>query len=81
MAECKNCISENVCKYKDETVSLGIAIKETMHDCKDFKNKADFRKVTRCESCKYKETCEQYLYIDSNRTELVYCSYGERRDT
>ena len=73
MATCKDCIHRNVCKaYEPEDPECF---------CNQFKNKADFRKVTRCEKCKYKETCEQYLYIDSNRTELVYCSYGERRDT
>jgi hypothetical protein len=93
MAKCKNCISENVCKYKDETVSLGITVKETIHDCKDFKNKADFVEVVRCKDCKHRYS---YEVFDRDRQENYecrgchilhedfgengFCSYGERRD-
>ena len=42
MVECKNCISENVCKYKDKYINKGIAVKDIIHDCKDFKNKTDY---------------------------------------
>lgn len=40
MPECKDCISENVCKYADERVSLGTKVRETIHNCIDFKDKS-----------------------------------------
>ena len=71
LAECKNCISENVCKYKDENVSLGTTVKETIHDCKDFKNKADFVGVVRCKKCKHRYTYDEF---DRDTQEMYKCN-------
>ena len=84
MAECKNCIGENVCKYKDETVSLGTTVKETIHDCKDFKDKADFVEVVRCKDCKWwhnEMDCRNmnglYRFVPNGNW---FCASGKRKE-
>ena len=90
MAECKNCLHEKVCKFADEKVSIATTVKETIHDCKDFQNKADFVEVVRCGKCKHKgwiqEPCHgrsvpycriHDMCVDNN----AFCSYGKRSDT
>ena len=46
MATCKDCLHFDVCKYRDEKVSIGTKVEELVSDdftC--FKNKADFAEV------------------------------------
>lgn len=81
MAECKDCLHEKVCKFADEKVSIATTVKETVHDCKDFKNKADFVEVVRCKDCKHQEQCSEFIMISGRDKDLVFCSYGERSDT
>lgn len=87
---CKTCIHNRVCKYADEKVSLGTTVREIMHRCVDYKNKADFVNVTRCKDCKYCEHIrfrfEPDLYFCNNSASNKagvkpdgFCSYGERR--
>ena len=85
MAECKNCISENVCKYKDEKVSLGTTVKETVHNCKDFKDKSNFAEVKhgywiKQDYSRFKpiyrcSVCNRILmgYADPNKVPYCHC--------
>lgn len=41
---------------------------------------ADVVEVVRCEDCKYKDECIQYVLMCGDEIELAYCSYGERRE-
>ena len=50
---CETCIHNRICKYADEKVSLGTTVREIMHRCVDYKNKADFVNVVRCKDCKH----------------------------
>ena len=43
--KCKDCIHENICKFADEKVSIGTKVKETLHNCKDFKDKDKFIEI------------------------------------
>lgn len=82
MATCKDCIHHDLC-FDNGTLFVhygakGINIEDVENKCpfKAFKNKADFVEVTRCSKCEYKEDCEQYIYIDCCRNDLVFCSCG-----
>lgn len=84
---CKDCVHYDVCKYKDEKVSLGITVKETMHNCKDFKNKADFVEVVRCGECKHKGWIQEPCHgktVDFCRIHEIciektdFCRYGDK---
>lgn len=74
LKELQGLYSPSLSKVANDAVDLGLSL--SMRTARKIPT-IDLAKVTRCEKCKHKETCEQYLYIDSNRTELVYCSYGE----
>ena len=64
---CKDCISCDVCKLKEEKVSLGTRVEELVADSFNcFKNKADFVEVVRCSQCKYGRK------IDKNRSPEKY---------
>lgn len=41
MAECKKCYHKKVCKYADEKVSIGIVVRETIHECINYKPISD----------------------------------------
>ena len=82
MATCKDCIHEEACRQMLKIIWNGVNDKyEGCADrCETFKNKADFVEVVRCERCEYKEDCEQYIYIDCCRNDLVFCSCGEPKN-
>ena len=79
MATCNDCIYYPVCNYKMR--------------CDLFKDKTNFVEVVRCKDCKYfevyypikekdKEPIEAHyckLY-NSDRKQIDFCSYGERKD-
>lgn len=74
---CKDCIHEIVCG-QDEVFKYGA------YECTEFKNKADFVEVVRCENCKYwiywadekRCSCELH-HIRTHRDD--FCGYGERK--
>lgn len=70
---CKDCICYAVCTF------TSITSEKMGNDCKQFKNKADFVEVVRCEKCIYKDECLQKIDCECVYQELVFCSYGERR--
>ena len=80
---CMDCVHYELCRDSGLLMNDLMKTKEFRKNLeetcpfKKFKNKTEFKKIVRCERCKHKESCEQYLYVDSNRTELVFCSYGE----
>ena len=45
MARCINCLHEKLCKYADERVAMAIRVRDTIHECKDFRSKFDFERV------------------------------------
>ena len=45
MARCEDCVHNNVCKYVNEKVSVGILVFETLHNCKDYLSAADVAEV------------------------------------
>ena len=76
MANCKDCLHYCLCEY----VSI------TGKTCKDFKDKYDWEKVTRCKDCKHwkdvvsgctdhVKCCEIGFYMVC---ENGYCVYGEK---
>lgn len=76
MATCYDCIHCDVCNgigccsYHCSDVSK----------CKFFKNKADFVKVVRCKDCMYQDDCLQKVDCDYQYREVVFCSYGTRKE-
>ena len=42
MKKCIECLHYEVCKFKDQKISIGTTVAETLHDCKDFKSKEKF---------------------------------------
>lgn len=38
---CINCLHYDVCKYKDQKVSIGTKVEDLIHECKDFIKKED----------------------------------------
>lgn len=82
MAECKNCIHENVCKYADQNISVGTKIRETIHGCSDYKDNSDVVEVVRCKNCenysgKY---CRLTDDTEDRREPDDYCSYGTPKE-
>ena len=77
---CKECLYYEVCKdYLVKCAEHGEA-ERINNPCTKFKNKADFVEVVRCSECKYKDECLQKVDCDCLGRELVYCSYGERKN-
>ena len=82
MTLCEKCIHRETCNtrdYYDENDERALTY------CADFKNKADFVEVVRCQKCKY-WTGKHYVgvCIENNyaiRYANEYCSRGKRRDT
>ena len=71
---CKDCLHDMACGKVDV---FRIAI---MHNnkaekyCENFKNKADFVEVVRCEKCKYSITHTCTI----TGTKTLFCDYGEK---
>ena len=65
--------SPSLSKLANESIDLGLSL--AMRIARKSPT-IDLSKVTRCDKCEYQEICEQYLYVDSCRQELVFCSYG-----
>ena len=74
---CKDCICYEKCKSNRLDFADSA---EPTHICQHFKNKADFVEVVRCEKCGYKDVCLQKIDCDYLDREVVYCSYGERKE-
>ena len=87
---CKDdCIHYNVCNYHiDEETPFEVT------ECNDFKNKADFVEVVRCQKCKHGEVAVFSKTVDGEERKACYCNIkskvtdvdwycpsGERRDT
>lgn len=85
MAECKECVHNEVCPVphlKDTTV------------CKQFKDRTKYAEVVRCKDCNhFKETngkdsgkpcgygkCMKPFFIQMIVDAYDFCSYGERRE-
>lgn len=43
---CVNCLHRNVCKYKNEKVSLGTTIADLTHDCRDYIEQTKVKPLT-----------------------------------
>ena len=86
---CKDCIHVEMCHmercYQDYRFEHRDKI-ETY--CEEFKNKADFEQVVRCEDCKYWENgkdyepyCNHFGNMMTDTTANDFCSYGVREST
>lgn len=78
MSKCKECLSEQVCRYND---GINLCCKED-YECKNFKNKADFVEVVRCKDCKHygdAGDCEVHPY-DGRIGVNYFCEDGERKE-
>ena len=85
---CKDCVHYDVCVIVEHSDTDYDHYSE--YGCEDFKNKADFAEVVRCENCKFYEEVEYFSYDSENPTKNVcrlltrqmqsddFCSYGER---
>ena len=89
MSKCKDCLSEQVCRYND---GINLYCKEDC-ECPHFKNKADFVEVVRCGQCKHYKM--HYHYFDADKPtgfghctligmdvdigDKYFCSCGERK--
>ena len=87
MATCKECVLSPMCCATTSYFALGLI-------CQNFKNKADYVEVVRCEKCKYgdvsvfsktKEGQEEiacYCNLKNAVTDVDgYCPSGERKHT
>ena len=84
---CEDCIHYDVCVIVEH--SSEEYDHYTEYDCEDFKNKADFVKVVRCEDCKYNGDCARQMvhtardYVleqnISSYNKVDFCSYGKRK--
>lgn len=90
---CKDCIHYNICLDNGDDAAKQNA-PNAEKECDDFKNKADFVEVVRCEKCKRrvdyegKIMCNKFghkfqgeWYGLKATTKDHFCSCGERRDT
>lgn len=55
MVECCKCIHEKTCKYPNQLISVGTAVKDIIHECVDYVPNADMVKVSKCCKCKTTE--------------------------
>lgn len=62
---CDKCVRLENCKYANEYVSRGIKVKETIHNCRDFKS-VDLVEVVRCKDCEHSRIC-----VDNH--EVIQC--------
>lgn len=46
-------------------------------DCIQAQPTADVVEVVRCDDCKHKDSCNQYVLHYGDECELAFCSYGE----
>ena len=67
---------ENIVKIEDlrtlSTKTIGKAISDTPT--------ADVVEVVRCKDCKYQDECLQKVDCEYVMKEIVFCSYGERKE-
>ena len=83
---CKDCIHYDVCVIVEHSDTDYDHYSE--YGCEDFKNKADFVEVVRCEKCKHYEAVKKHnddfdgwcVLYDGLTCKNDFCSYGERRD-
>ena len=86
MATCKDCIHYEACKKHGHLKFTANDLYELMYQngveksCHHFKNKADFVEVVRCKDCIYKEECLQKVDCEYQYREIVFCSYGVKKD-
>jgi hypothetical protein len=89
---CKDCIHDGVCYLQEVTNDIDEQLRE--FGCEDFKNKADFFEIVRCENCKHGDKFIVSKDINGVEKEAVYClaknaftscnswcDLGERKDT
>ena len=85
MADCKDCIKNDVCE-----LYIHLHTRDYKENkCKHFKNKADFVEVVRCKDCKYRK--KDKLFVSGHYCYLRpvnggrfcedddFCSYGKRK--
>lgn len=86
---CKDCLHYNVCHYHiDEETPFAVT------ECNNFKNKADFFEIVRCENCKHgekfiisrsKDGVEEDAVLCGVKSRFKacdeWCGCGERKDT
>ena len=85
---CRDCIHDGVCHIQEMSTDLEMEEYLKEFGCEDFKNKADFVEVVRCEKCKYLEHTSNHIpyckrmdaYSDGDILYEVcyddFCSYG-----
>ena len=84
---CKDCIHKRLCVVK----AFPDMFENTKWDkerCDQFKNKADFVEVVRCNDCKYRILWDNGMGGQKNTCDLFfrgvvgdeYCSYGKRKE-
>lgn len=85
MTHCEKCIHYDICQLDYDLIPEHLTFFPHNEDCKQFKNKADFVEVIRCNDCKNYVTRENAPNFCMKRrtwiSETDFCSYGERRDT
>ena len=67
---CKDCLSYEVCFAVQHCGEL----QEYAEACKNFKNKADFVEVVRCEKCKYGDVSTISMTKDGQGELACYCN-------
>ena len=74
MADCKDCIKNDVCE-----LYVHLHCKDYKENkCKFFKNKADFVEVVRCEKCKYGDVSTISKAKDGQEEIACYCNLKNR---
>lgn len=74
------------CKYKwnldgQDAASEIARLEKQIYDLATKIVRGDFVEVVRCKDCRYQEQCAEFVMISGVDKDLVFCSYGERRDT
>ena len=89
VGNCEDCIHFETCSnWNKKFIDLRI---KRQSICGNFKNKADFVEVVKCEKCDYKDDCARQMvhttrdYVleqnISTYNKVDFCSCGERKDT
>ena len=75
MTLCEKCIHGEICADRD---CMDIDDERALQSCNDFKNKADFVEVVRCEKCKYGDVSTISKAKDGQEEIACYCTLKNR---
>ena len=83
MATCGECIHHKSCFNMAFRCGYKAEALEGAETCEDFKNKADFVEVVRCDDCYLQGCCvvEDTFNTARMADSMKFCAVGKRRDT